>query len=110
MEKLSHKVKLYLKANGKTWEAEENRIVLVNNSDGNGDIIATWNVGGLAKPTDEQLNSYSAQAGTDYDNNIVRATRKNSYGDIGDQLDEIFKDIDAWKARIQAIKDSNPKG
>ena len=65
MEKLSHKVKLYLKANGKTWEAEEN--------------------------------------------NIVRATRKNSYGDIGDQLDEIFKDIDAWKARIQAIKDSNPK-
>ena len=109
MEKLSHKVKLYLKANGKTWEAEENRIVLVNNSDGNGDIIATWNVGGLAKPTDEQLNSYSAQAITDYNNNIVRATRKNSYGDIGDQLDEIFKDIDAWKARIQAIKDANPK-
>ena len=82
---------------------------MVNNSDGNGDIIATWNVGGLAKPTDEQLNSYSAQAGTDYDNNIVRATRKNSYGDIGDQLDEIFKDIDAWKARIKSIKDSNPK-
>jgi hypothetical protein len=33
-----------------------------------------------------------------------------AYGNIGDQLDEIFKDIDAWKARIQGIKDANPKG
>jgi hypothetical protein len=29
--------------------------------------------------------------------------------DIGDQLDEIYKDIDAWKARIKSIKDANPK-
>jgi len=39
----------------------------------------------------------------------VRGTRKTAYGDIGDQLDEIYKDIDAWKSRIKAIKDSNPK-
>jgi hypothetical protein len=24
-------------------------------------------------------------------------------------LDEIYKDIDAWKARIKSIKDANPK-
>ena len=42
-------------------------------------------------------------------NNTVRATRKAAYGDIGDQLDEIYKDMDAWKARIKAIKDANPK-
>jgi len=24
-------------------------------------------------------------------------------------LDEIFKNIDTWKARIQAVKDANPK-
>ena len=29
--------------------------------------------------------------------------------DIGEQLDEIYKDIDAWKARIKKIKDDNPK-
>jgi hypothetical protein len=40
----------------------------------------------------------------------VRATRKAAYGDIGEQLDEIYKDIDAWKARIKSIKDANPKG
>ena len=42
-------------------------------------------------------------------NEIVKATRKKAYGDIGEQLDEIYKDIDAWKARIKKIKDDNPK-
>ena len=38
-----------------------------------------------------------------------KAPRQKEYGHIGDQLDEIFKDIDAWKTRIQAIKDRYPK-
>ena len=42
-------------------------------------------------------------------NNKVRDTRRAAYGDIGDQLDEIYKDIDAWKTRIKKIKDDNPK-
>jgi hypothetical protein len=49
------------------------------------------------------------QLDTEEANNIVRATRKAAYGDIGEQLDEIYKDIDAWKARIKSIKDANPK-
>ena len=31
------------------------------------------------------------------------------YGDIGDQLDEIYSNIETWKARIKSIKDANPK-
>ena len=71
--------------------------------------IKVWNVSGLAEPTAEQLNSYESSATTEENNNAIRETRKNAYGDIGDQLDEIFKNIDAWKARIQSIKDANPK-
>ena len=52
---------------------------------------------------------YETAADTEEVNNQVRATRKAAYGDIGDQLDEIYKDIDAWKARIKSIKDNNPK-
>ena len=52
---------------------------------------------------------YNPAAITEENNNVIRATRKSAYGDIGDQLDEIYKDIDAWKARIQSIKDANPK-
>jgi hypothetical protein len=109
MAQLYTKVKLYLEANSKTWDAEKENIRLENNLDGNGDIIAFWNVNGLAKPTDEQIASYNSAATTEENNNIIRATRQANYGNIGDQLDEIYKDIDAWKARIKSIKDANPK-
>jgi len=35
--------------------------------------------------------------------------RQEAYGDWSDQLDEMFHNFDAWKARIQAVKDANPK-
>ncbi len=107
MAQLYTKVKKYLEANSKTWDAEQNNINLQN--DGSGDYIKSWSVDGLAKPTNEQLASYNASAATEEKNNVIRATRKSAYGDIGEQLDEIYKDIDAWKARIKSIKDANPK-
>jgi hypothetical protein len=72
--------------------------------------IDEWNITSeKAKPTDSQLNALNSQAETLEKNETVRATRKAAYGDIGEQLDEIYKDIDAWKARIKKIKDDNPK-
>ena len=107
MSMLYTKVKKYLEANSKTVSEFENNIILKN--DGAGDIIDTWNVDGLAKPNDSQISSYESSATTEESNNTIRRTRKAAYGDIGDQLDEIFKDIDAWKARIQSIKNANAK-
>jgi hypothetical protein len=107
MENLSWKVRGYLKANGKTWDAEENNIILQN--DGSGNFVHTWNVSGLEKPTDEQLDALDATAITAISNHQVDKTRKRAYGSWNDQLDEIYHDIDAWKARIQAIKDANAK-
>ena len=108
MASLYTKVKKYLEANSKTWEAEENNIKLQNDGTGE-DYIKTWSVDGLTKPTDSQLASYETAGNTEEKNNTVKATRKKAYGDIGEQLDEIYKDIDAWKARIKKIKDDNPK-
>ena len=107
MASLKTKVTLYLKANSKTWQDERDNIILQN--DGSEDYINTWNVSGLNKPTDSQLASYETAGNTEESNNVVRATRKNLYGNIGDQLDEIYKDTDAWKARVKKIKDDNPK-
>ncbi len=109
MASLKSKIILYLKANSKTWDAEKKNIELRNNSDGNEDYIDVWNVPGLDKPTNSQLASYETAGNTEESNNKVRSTRKAAYGDIGDQLDEIYKDIDAWKVRIKKIKDDNPK-
>jgi hypothetical protein len=108
MASLFTKTKLYIEANSKTWD--DTKVSLQNNSDGKGDFISSWTYDGLDKPTDSQLASYETAGNTEESNNSVRATRKAAYGNIGDQLDEIYKDIDAWKARIKKIKDDNPKG
>ena len=107
MAQMFTKVKLYLEDNSKTWDEEKNNIRLVNN--GSGDIIETWNVSGLSKPTDSQIASYETAATKEDNNDIIRAKRKTLYGDVGDQLDEMYKDMDAWKTRIKSIKDANPK-
>ena len=83
--------------------------VILQNDTGT-DYIKEWNISSeKAKPTDDQLNALESEATKLENNNKIRATRKSLYGDIGDQLDEIFKDIDTWKARIKKIKDDNPK-
>ena len=111
MAQLHTKVKLYLEANSKTWEAEQENIRLQNDSDGNGDYIHTWNVSGLAEPTAEQLATYETAGNTEESNQTVIATRKKLYGTWENQLEEIYDDgIDSWKARIQQIKTDNPKG
>ena len=108
MATLNTKVKKYLEANSKTWDAEKNNIVLQN--DGSEDYIKSWNVSGLNKPTDEQLASYETAGNTEEANNTVIATRKSLYGSWDKQLEEINEQgIDTWKARIAQIKADNPK-
>ena len=110
MASLSTKVSLYCTANSKTADfGAEGNVILQDDSDGNGPYIKTWSVDGLTKPTDAQLANYETAGNTEETNNTVKSTRKAAYGDIGDQLDEIYKNIDSWKARIKSIKDANPK-
>ena len=104
---LATKVTLYLKANSVTTIDFLKDVILRN--DGSGDYIAEWNIDSVAKPSDSQLASYETAGDTEEKNYEIRETRKSLYGDIGDQLDEIYADIDAWKTRIKKIKDNNPK-
>ena len=108
MAQLSTKIKLYCEANGVSNVDFMNDVRLQDDSDGNGVYIKEWNLD-IAQPTEAQLSAQESAANTEEANNNVRATRRAAYGDIGDQLDEIYKDIDAWKARIQKIKTDNPK-
>ena len=104
MATLFTKVKLYIEDNSKTWD--DSKVSLQN--DGSEDYIKTWTYS-FDKPDDSKIAEYETAGNTEESNNAVRSTRKKLYGDIGEQLDEIYKDIDAWKARIKKIKDDNPK-
>ena len=115
MDNLYYKTKLYLEANSKT-ESEFNSNIELENI-GSGDYIKTWNVSGVAKPSDSQLNALASNATKELNNAVIRNTRKNSYGDIGEQLDLLYKDIVAdkldttgeWAKKIKAVKDANAK-
>ena len=106
MENLNNKIAVYL---GRTDFEKE--ILLQDDMVGgvSKPYIREWNVADKSKPTDEQLDALDAQATTLESNNQVDSTRRKEYGDWQDQLDEIYHDIDAWKARLLTIKNSNPK-
>ena len=114
MAKLTTKIRLYCEANNKIVDFQNNVNV---QDDGAGAYIKSWSVDGLTKPTDSQLASYETAGNTEEKNNTVRATRKTAYGDIGEQLDLLYKDIVAnkldttgeWAKKIKAVKDANPK-
>jgi len=108
MAQLSTKIKMYCDANGVSEVDFMKDVMLQDDSDGNGAYIKEWNLD-IAQPTDAQLSAQESAANKEEANNQVRSTRKAAYGNIGEQLDEIYKDIDAWKARIKSIKDANPK-
>ena len=110
---LSNKIKVYL---GRKHDFNT-EVILQDDSNGQGAYIKEWNVDGVAKPTDEQLDALSSQATKLGNNNAIRATRRAAYGDIGDQLDLLYKDMLAgkgdstgeWFKSIKAVKDANPK-
>ena len=111
MSMLSTKVSEYLKANGKTFDAEINNFELKNLSDGNGDFIVSWNVSGLAQPTQSELDNLEDEANATEALGLVYQKRKSEYPSIADQLDNIYHNgIDAWKATIKTTKDKYPKG
>lgn len=107
MAQLSTKIKEYLKANSVNTVDFTTDVLLQD--DGQGAYIKEWNISGVSKPSDSDLASYDAAATTAESNATVDATRRSAYGDIGDQLDEIYHDIDAWRTRIQGVKTANPK-
>ena len=108
MANLSTKIKIWCANNGVSDVDFTKDVMLQDDSDGKGAYIKEWNLD-IAQPTDAQLSAQESAANTEEANNQVRSTRRSAYGDIGEQLDEIYKDIDAWKARIKSIKDANPK-
>ena len=112
MSNLADKVQIYL-GRKPNFDTE-----VVIQDDGNGQYIKEWNISSeKAKPTDSQLDAVASEATKLFNNNVIRDKRKAAYGDIGDQLDLLYKDIVAnkldttgeWAKKIKAIKDANPK-
>ena len=115
------KIVQYLISKGKTETEARNlfdsgKVALVKYFDE--DVkVENWDVTGITEPTTSELDTVDTEATKTYNNNRIRKTRKKAYGDIGEQLDLLYKDIVAdkldttgeWAKKIKAIKDANAK-
>ena len=108
MAQLSTKIKSYCEANGVSNVDFTKDVMLQDDSDGKGVYIKEWNLD-IDQPTSAQLDSYETVGNTAESNANVDATRRQAYGSWQNQLDEIYHNIDDWKARIKQVKDNNPK-
>jgi hypothetical protein len=61
------------------------------------------------KPTKEAIESAKVKAQKKIDNSYYKVQRALAFDPIPEQLDQIYHDIDGWKAKIKAVKDKYPK-
>ena len=108
---LNTKIKCYLVANSKTYTDEKKNYSLQN--DGQGDYIKSWNVSGLAEPTQSQLDAFQDDADAMKASATLIGTRRRAYLTWREQLDMMWHDkkdgTTTWEDAIQAVKDANPK-
>ena len=61
------------------------------------------------QPTEAEIKAKIAELQAEYDSKQYERDRAVAYDPIPEQLDQIYHDIDGWKAKIKAVKDKYPK-
>ena len=64
---------------------------------------------GQTPPTESQINAKLKELEDEYEKQAYARSRAESYDPIPEQLDQIYHDMDGWKAKIKAVKDKYPK-
>tara|TARA_R100000458_G_C8107836_1_gene131851 strand:+ start:271 stop:561 length:291 start_codon:yes stop_codon:yes gene_type:complete len=60
-------------------------------------------------PTEKAIQDKLKELEDEYEKQAYARSRAKSYDPIPEQLDQIYHDIDGWKAKIKAVKDKYPK-
>ena len=60
-------------------------------------------------PSEAEVNAKLKELEDEYEKQAYARSRVESYDQIPEQLDQIYHDIDGWKAKIKAVKDKFPK-
>ena len=64
---------------------------------------------GQTPPTEEAIQAKLVELQAEYDATQYQRDRAVAYDPIPEQLDQIYHDMDGWKAKIKAVKDKYPK-
>jgi len=109
MANLSSKIKIWCTNNGVAEVDFMKDVMLEDKNDGKGAYIKQWNLD-IAQPTDAQLLAVESDADKMERNNQVIATRKQLYGSLEKQIENIIENgLEAEIDRVNQIKTDNPK-
>ena len=64
---------------------------------------------GQTPPTEKAIQAKLSELQADYDAKKYQRERAVAYDPIPEQLDQIYHDMDGWKAKVKAVKDKYPK-
>lgn len=84
----------------------------VYHADADGNILE-WLTPDITQPTESEINTKVAELQTDFDAQAYARARRPLYPDIGDQLDDLYKEgvfSASMAAKLKKVKDDNPKG
>ena len=76
---------------------------------GDGPVAEFIFTDGQTPPTEKAIQEKLTELQADYDSKQYQRDRAVAYDPIPEQLDQIYHDIDGWKAKIKAVKDKYPK-
>ena len=82
----------------------------VYHADADGNIVYH---DGQKPPTDDEINAKLAEMIKDWEASQYAYDRQTAYPDIGDQLDDLYKQgafSASMAAKLKKVKDDNPKG
>tara|TARA_R100000458_G_C8197265_1_gene188953 strand:- start:17 stop:340 length:324 start_codon:yes stop_codon:yes gene_type:complete len=72
----------------------------------------TWIDSKQTKPTESEIDAEISRVNTEFTNKTYARVRKSQYPDIGDQLDDLYKQgafSAEMAAKLKKVKDDNPK-
>ena len=61
------------------------------------------------QPTQKAIQAKLKELKEEYEKQAYARSRAMVYDPIPEQLDQIYHDMDGWKAKIKAVKDKYPK-
>ena len=74
-----------------------------------GDGTIDWLSPDIEQPSEKQIQAKLAELQAEYDSKQYQRDRAVAYDPITEQLDQIYHDMDGWKAKIKAVKAKYPK-
>ena len=78
-----------------------------------GGKISEWLTPDIPQPSETDIDAKVAEYKIEWDAQEYARTRKPLYPDIGDQLDDLYKEgvfSASMAAKLKKVKDDNPKG